>query len=270
MPQSTLLTATQPRLLPATPEMTNVWDTLVQFDAADSDKALNYLLEELCRLVNGTSAFWVGALRINTHEPNDPLLGWRPRISHRLDSEPSDDSYSKKMLAKIRTQTPDPSLTTHVRMAGSFRAYRLSDIVDDNWYQSPYYLEKKAQNGVTDRLYVVTPLNEDMECYFSVDRVTGQPMFSQHDCQLAATLLRSLGWFQRQVALSHGLQISTGAITPSERRVLQQLLTSSSEREIARKLEISYNTVHSYVSNIYRKFDVNGRAGLMALWLGQD
>ncbi|MBU2885194.1 helix-turn-helix transcriptional regulator [Gilvimarinus agarilyticus] len=260
---------TAPNSLQITPQICQIWDQLAQFDAARSDEALDYLLESLCQLVEGTSASWIGALRLNAHEPNDPLLGWRPRITHLMDSKPSTNAFIKNKMQEIDKTGPDPSLQTQVRMAGKFRVYLQDDIVDKTWYQGDYYLTQKEHNGLVDRLYVVTPLNEDMECYITVDRVGTQPPFCRSDCQQAAALLRGLSWFQRQVALSYGLHIGAVAITPTERRVLQQLLTDSSEREIADELGLAYTTVHSYVTSIYRKFDVNGRAGLTALWLGK-
>lgn len=249
--------------------MAQVWDTLLQFEAARYDEALDYLLSELCGLINGTTAFWLGALRVNTHMPGDQLLGWRPRVLHLLHTELSDSSFIKQQFARFNETEPDPSMLEHVKRAGRFRAYLQTDIVDEQWYQSDYYLAKKAHNDLSDRLYIVTPLNEDIECYICVDKLGEQPRFTRSDCDNAAALLRGLGWFQRQVSLSYGLHIGTAAITATERRVLQLLLTESSERQIAAALNLTYNTVHSYVTTIYRKFDVKGRAGLTALWLGQ-
>lgn len=248
--------------LQITPRMAQVWDRLARFDTAKNDEALDFLLDELCQLVNGTTAAWIGAVRLKTRAPNDPLLGWRPRIFHVLDSKPDIEEFIKKKTLSIDKVGPDPSLQSHVRMSGTFRVYTLDSIVDKDWYQSSYYLMQKARNGLIDRLYAVTPINKDIECYMIVDRVGKQPLFNRNDCQLAAALLCSLTWFQQKVALSYGLHISSATLTSSERRILQQLLTERSEREIADQLKLTYNTVHSYATSIYRKFDVKGRTGL--------
>lgn len=255
--------------LQITPQMARVWDQLARYDAANSDEALDFLLDKLCHLVNGASASWIGALRLTTQAPNDPLLGWRPRIFHVLDSKPDIEAFIKKKTQIIDKAGADPSLQAHVRMTGAFRVYTLNSIVDNRWYQSTYFLMQKERKGLTDRLYAVTPINKDMECYIIVDRVGTQTLFDQNDCLQAAALLRGLTWFQRKVALSYGLHIGSATLTASERRVLQQLLTGLSEREIADKLTLTYSTVHSYATSIYRKFDVKGRAGLTALWLGK-
>lgn len=58
-------------------------------------------------------------------------------------------------------------------------------------------------------------------------------------------------------------------LAPNERRVLELLLTEATEKQIAEKLGLAPSTVHSYVTGIFRKFNVRGRAGLMSLWLSQ-
>jgi len=57
------------------------------------------------------------------------------------------------------------------------------------------------------------------------------------------------------------------ALAPHERRVLNQLLTEAAEKQIAERLGLTVSTTHSYITSIYRKFGVRGRAGLMSLWL---
>lgn len=57
------------------------------------------------------------------------------------------------------------------------------------------------------------------------------------------------------------------SLAPHECRVLNLLLTEAAEKQIAEQLGLAISTTHSYVTNIYRKFGVRGRAGLMSLWL---
>ncbi|MDF3881026.1 LuxR C-terminal-related transcriptional regulator [Cupriavidus basilensis] len=42
-------------------------------------------------------------------------------------------------------------------------------------------------------------------------------------------------------------------------------MTDASEKQIARHLGLTVSTTHSYVTSIFRKFGVRGRAGLMSL-----
>lgn len=54
---------------------------------------------------------------------------------------------------------------------------------------------------------------------------------------------------------------------PREREVLGILLRGLGEKEIARELGISPNTVHTYVTNVYRHFGVDSRAALLSRWI---
>lgn len=56
-------------------------------------------------------------------------------------------------------------------------------------------------------------------------------------------------------------------LAPYEQRVLKLLLTDAAEKQIAHRLGLADSTTHSYVTAIYRKFGVRGRAGLMSLWV---
>ncbi len=51
--------------------------------------------------------------------------------------------------------------------------------------------------------------------------------------------------------------------------MLRLLLTDMTEKEIADKLGLTAATAHSYVTGVFRKVGVSGRAGLAALWLGR-
>ncbi|MEM5430222.1 PAS domain S-box protein [Cupriavidus oxalaticus] len=64
-----------------------------------------------------------------------------------------------------------------------------------------------------------------------------------------------------------GLTLSPVPLAPHEQKVLQLLLTDASEKQIAQRLGLAVSTTHSYVTTIFRKFGVRGRAGLMSLWL---
>ncbi len=123
--------------------------------------------------------------------------------------------------------------------------------------------------GVDDRLWVVTPLTPEAESYFVFDKRNTQSRFTAADARLAGDTLRGLAWLQRQLAYSHGLSLVEQPLTPMERRVIRHLLSEKSEKEIAAALKQSEHTTHSHIKEIYRKFGVKGRAGLMAIWLSR-
>lgn len=56
-------------------------------------------------------------------------------------------------------------------------------------------------------------------------------------------------------------------LSPRERETLERLLKGCSEKQIALALSISKHTVHIYVKQLYRRFGVNSRSELLALWI---
>lgn len=53
-------------------------------------------------------------------------------------------------------------------------------------------------------------------------------------------------------------------LSPRQEQTLRHLLGGDSEKQVARKLELSQHTVHVYVKAIYRRFGVSSRAELLA------
>ena len=247
-----------------------IWDKLADFDAAQVDGALTFLLHSLCALVGAQNADWFGVVRLPDSLPGDPVHGWRPPVVHYLHP-------TEKLLATVKDQTrkleqgiANDIVVRMVEMSGGFRACRLCDIAPAGWFDSAFYREYYLDCGHEDAIYIAFPVNEDAESYFGLFRATGQPPFSPAERNAAAYALRGIKWFHRQILLSHGLLIAEKGLTPVERRVLKNLLTGLAEKQIAAELGQTHNTTHEYVSAIYRKFGVGNRAALMALWLGRE
>ncbi|MEZ5484215.1 MAG: helix-turn-helix transcriptional regulator [Lysobacteraceae bacterium] len=256
---------------PARDRIYALWDELTAFDAARSEDALLHLLAGLCAVSSADNAYWLGTVRMAETAPSDPLNGWRPRAVRYLHHHERElQAYADGMKLLEESDGGDPHVLEQVRHAGSFRRTLLRDIAAPSFFNSHYFDVIYRRRGILDAAFVVLPLNADCESYYCLQRTdAGKPLFRQTELDHAAFALRGLGWFQRQLMLSHGLQISNGALTDSERRVLSELLTHKTEKVIAQSLGLSPTTVHSYVRNLYRKFAVNSRAGLAALWLGQ-
>ncbi|MEM8875194.1 MAG: LuxR C-terminal-related transcriptional regulator [Planctomycetota bacterium] len=58
-----------------------------------------------------------------------------------------------------------------------------------------------------------------------------------------------------------------GGLSPRQTDVLRHLLTGMSEKEVARALHRSVETVHNHVRAIYQRFEVNSRGELMAKFI---
>jgi DNA-binding CsgD family transcriptional regulator len=247
-----------------------LWDDLADFDAAQVDHALKYLMQGLCALVDGQNADWIGVVRLADALRSDPADGWRPPVVRFL--HPTD-----KLVAAVREQSRrldlqmiNEAAAGVIARAGCFRACRLCDVVQPEWFESDFYRAYYRDCDREDAIYVAFPVNQDAESYFGVFRAVGRPRFSAQERDALAYALRGIKWFHRQLLLSHGLLVAGTPLTQVERLVLQGLLSGQAEKQIAVELGHSYHTTHEYVTAIYRKFAVNNRPALMALWLGQS
>lgn len=245
-----------------------LWERLAEYPASATEDALNDLLQTLCNQVNAQNAYWLGAVRISDRSPIDPLNGWRPRVLHYLHEDAERSKLTAK-LAKQADRVPDPAVIEQARRAGKFRAALNRDLVSDDWADSAFNQRVYVQWGITDTMYVTTPVNKYCEAYIGLQRkTTPDDPFTRDDLKRATTLLRGLTWFQRRVFLSFGLMVSETPLSAMERKVMSLLLTEKSEKQIADELNHSPTTTHGYVREIYRKLGINSRASLAAIWLG--
>ncbi|GAA5232785.1 helix-turn-helix transcriptional regulator [Verticiella sediminum] len=247
-----------------------LWDELADFDAAAVDAARDHLLAGLCRLVDGCNAAWVGAVRMGDPQPGDPVSGWRPRSIRFLRPTRPLDSAALEQARQLEAGTVDLTTVRQVEQAGRYRTNRLADLVPAAWFEGAYYRVYYAGAGHHDAIWAGVPINEDAEVYFGVFRGAEQPRYTESERDLVALVLRGLRWFHRQQMLGHGLHISASPLTPVERAVLQGLLRGLPEKQIAAQQGQSPHTTHEYVTRIFRKYNVNQRAALMALWLGRQ
>lgn len=247
----------------------NLWDGLADFEAAHSDKALSHLMTGLCTLAGAWNISWMGAVCLDSSCSGDPIKGWRPRVVSFLHPTPPLDGNTREQMAKLEQGDVDENIVRNLDGAGTFRANRLRDLVGPEWFESLYYRVYYLGVGTADTIWVAFPVNEDAESWFGIHRAPGLPPFTEAERDAVAYALRGIKWFHRQLMLSHGLLVAATPLTPAERQVLHLLLTGLSEKLIAAELDKSYHTVHERITAIFRKFGVNNRAALMALWLGQ-
>lgn len=243
-----------------------IWDALADFDAARVDEALAYLQTSLCELIDAQNAKWGGAVRMGTALPEDKA--GQPVIRALR--------HDEKPLISLIKQMRDPEcgavkgeVIRIVGMSGRFQVCRLCDVMSSECFDFPFFRSYYRGCGHRDGAYVAFPVNEDAESWFGLSRGAEQPPFTAEERNTLAYALRGIKWFHRQLLLSHGLLVASTPLTHVERQVLQGLLTGLAEKEIAAAQGQSFHTTHGYVGSIFRKFGVNNRAALMALWLGR-
>ena len=255
------------RLGPVATRVHALWDEIADFGAHEVDEALGHALRVLSELVGAQNAFWLGAVRLGTN--SDALGGWRMRAIRRMNPTPEDAHVYKLSRQHLDHGRSDEVTLAQVREAGIFRARLLRELASPEFFATRDYDVLYRARKIRDAIFVACPVNEDAESYFGWYRIgDGASLFSSEDRDVVAYALRPLKWFHRRIMLHHGLLIARAPLTPTERRLVGLLLTERGEKEIARDLELTPATTHTYITALFRKFGVSGRAGLTALWLG--
>ena len=244
-----------------------LWDELAAYEASAKDAAVMHLLGVVAGILGAENAYWMGAVRLTSGE-NDPFCGWRPRLLNYLRPLPFDKNYTQQRLKSINRGEHDEATVAQARAAGTYRARRLRDLVSPEWFEGDIYKGYVGQ-GVHDSLTVTAPVGASTEVYYGFLRMRPGDPFTEAERDVAYYAMRGLTWFHRQLLLSHGLLVAQSPLSPSERRVLQLLLTDLPEKAIAAEIGVSPSTLHTYVRDVLRKFGVSGRTGLIALWLGR-
>lgn len=252
------------------PSIQQLWDDLADFEVARTDDAVQHTIGVLSDLVGASRGFWLGSVRLGDRIHEDPLHGWRPgAISATYPYDPTEKDRFREQCQRIEKGHIDPSIVENVRGAGHFRVNIKHELVSPDWFESEFYQRFFAGDGVQDMIYVVTPLGTDVESWFGFQRMGHpEPQFGEAERATLATAMRPLRWFNQRIALQYGLRVADKPLTPTERRILNALLSDRTEQQVADDLDLAQATVHTYCGRIARKFNVRGRAGLMALWLG--
>lgn len=246
-----------------------LWDSLADFPVAKTDEALVHFMEAVCKQINAGNAFWLGALRMDSTAPTDSLRGWRPRANRYLYPSSAHDEAYRAQVAKMYRCEANEGNKLAVSGAGTFRSYRIRQVMPPAWFEGEYFKAYHGSRGFHDELYVTFPLHDDCESYFAFHRVGSRKNFTAREEAIAAYAARGIKWFHRQLVLSHGVLLAEGPLSPTQRRIAHLLLTGHSEKEIAIEVGQSPHTTHKHITEIFRKFGVNSRASLMAMWLGQ-
>lgn len=244
-----------------------LWDELADFCAWDVEEARRHFLTGLCDLVDAQNVTWVVAARMDAH-PDDPHLGWRPRIVHLLHPDARIAAAAAEQARRVEQGETDPFVAHNLKALGRLRVTRLEDVVPPEWLEAAYYRRFWLDAGRVDSLWACAPVNKDAEVYLGLHRHLGRPRYSPEERDRVMYAMRGLRWFHRQQMLGFGLLVAKSPLTRVERVVLRHLLTGQTEKEIAGALDYSPSFVHEYVTRLYRKYGVRSRAELSALWFG--
>jgi DNA-binding CsgD family transcriptional regulator len=139
-------------------------------------------------------------------------------------------------------------------------------LVDDRtYYTSAFHNKCHRPFGLDHNLLSRNqPPDRDWHHELALNRAAGDPPFGRRECRLVHL-------FQLEIVPLIGGALAgpeePPSLSPRLRQTLTALLDGDSEKQAARRLGLSINTVHEYVTALYRHFGVSSRAELLALFL---
>ena len=245
-----------------------LWDELAGFPSAEADTAIMHMLTSLCYMFDAKNASWSAVVRLPITTPGDLLNGWRPCFVSLLHQAPA---FADSIKVQNEKQwLPEVDISSIIDAAGEepFLTKLLSEGLPNEWFEGDYYRRHYLDVGHADHMSVRCAITKDVRIHIYIYRDLTSPRFNTEDKEPFALIVRGLKWFHRQQLLSHGLLISETPLTPTEHKVLLDILAGHSEKLIAVSQKHSINTTHAHIKSIYRKFGVTNRGMLTALWLG--
>jgi DNA-binding CsgD family transcriptional regulator len=161
-----------------------------------------------------------------------------------------------------------PPLRRFCLLPGERLTRTRQQLIDDRtFYASAFFNEMMRPydmgHGLLSRH---APPGRDWRHVLVFNRLLGDRPFGRRERRLVHL-------FQQEIAPLLGLALATSEeagpapLSPRQRQTLGALLEGDSEKQAARRLGLSVNTVHEYVTSLYRHFDVSSRAELLAHFL---
>src|SRR5690606_17249467 len=160
----------------------------------------------------------------------DPLRGWRYQMGQYLKPPPAGAALIAAHHAQART-APNEITIRGLEHAGRPRAYLLSELVDEAWFDSEYFHQIYAPADVADSIFVGLPARARAEVCVAVQRDRRAAPFTEEERVLAELALRGLGWLHRQHMLSAGYFIAKAPLSPTERDVLSRMLAGETSKQ---------------------------------------
>ena len=218
----------------------------------------SHLAGEAQRLVGGCSALLVFS-HVAGAVPVTDLVSIAPTVDVAIRSRIV-EVYANGGLA---LQPELPVIAPIVLKQGRL-VYRQGDLVDSRTFLSSRLYQAFLQSVRIDESLASVRLRPDgVAIGLAVQRHAGDSRFGSRQAAI-------LEFLNVMIDVEYGRSLSTRSDETAGRLparlvpVLHGLLSGASDKAIARTLSLSHHTVHEYVQDLYRHFDVHSRAHLLS------
>jgi DNA-binding CsgD family transcriptional regulator len=213
------------------------------------------MFEGLCRLIGAPHATGGEGRWRRPQHPIEPVsafdFGLEPCARERYLAYMRDHGPVADPICRALQHAPAPLATRTRRQL----------VADAEWYRSASW-EVRRSNGVDHQITSVYQLGAGI-VVICLQRAIGERDFSSREQRL-------LNFFHGELGRLIGRSL-VSAVEPGPRQLprrlrqtLACLLEGDSEKQVAARLGLSPNTVHQYVTALYRRVGVQSRAELLA------
>jgi DNA-binding CsgD family transcriptional regulator len=158
---------------------------------------------------------------------------------------------------------PDPmnsSIMAHFRTP--FTTRRQKAVKDREWYESAYFNEVCRPMRSGPQLVSIQPTPKMATVMaIGLTRPLDGRLFRACDGQLLHIFHEELALVMRTPQLGSN---PLAKLSPRQRQIITLLRSGNGEKQIASHLSLSRHTVHSYIRNLYRRFDASSQTELLA------
>jgi DNA-binding CsgD family transcriptional regulator len=178
------------------------------------------------------------------------------------------DEIARVMLDHYAAGDFDEFTRRRLALPGRCLCHRNGDLMTrKEWVEDWNFVDARRPSGLDGTMVATYRVSEHCEAHVGLDRSLRASEFTSEECDLLEAFMAGAQLWLREQCLVRGWIECEVPLSPRERDVIQQLLTGSTEKQVARELGMTPRTVHFYVTELCRRFGASGRRGLMALWL---
>lgn len=230
-----------------------------------------YLLRGMCVLTQSHIAAIAG-----TSLPKPGRFGHPEPIAIVGMPEP----LRKSIFEAALTRTQDASFEEVERTSPGFTSFFVdferqgwatatrADMTDDAaYYASSFHQKFRKHAGCDDYIMSARAVDEPARVeVLTIDRPPAAPRFTARDRLLIKIIHDEIAPLVG-VRLTTEAHLSTDGLSNRLRETLSLLLDGKSEKQVAKTMGLALSTVHSYVTILYRHFQVASRPELMAYFI---
>ncbi|QQL44274.1 helix-turn-helix transcriptional regulator [Sulfuriroseicoccus oceanibius] len=150
------------------------------------------------------------------------------------------------------------------------RVTRLRQQVDpENTFPNSeaYHLWRAAN---VDPLILSSKLNRSgQRGVIGIYRKFGRPLFNERELRITHIVLTEVSWLHEESCQKIPTE-AVSCLSPRLNTIHNLLLAGQTRKQIAHELSISINTVHSYIKELYQRFEVHSQAELIRRFIQGD